>query len=124
MPGSRASVKERLLRRIIKNENGCWMWQGAKAGSGYGQIRLRRDQNPGLAHRVSYQEFVGPIPTDENGKTLFIDHLCYDEKGYSNKLCINPDHLEPVTDLINKRRGYKPKKEAGWKHYKQKGKVE
>jgi hypothetical protein len=77
-----------------------------------------------MAHRASYELFVGPIPVDEDGKTLYIDHLCYDSEGYSNKLCVNPEHLEPVTDLINKRRGYVPKKAAGWVHYKRKGKGE
>lgn len=118
MPGKKGTVKERLLRHIIENENGCWIWQGSRSGSGYGQIRAGKNQSPKLAHRASYEEFVGPIPVDENGKTLFIDHLCYDSEGYSNKLCINPEHLEPVTDLINKRRGFVPKKAAGWVHYK------
>lgn len=118
MPGKRASLRDRLLRHIEINDNACWMWTGARSGSGYGQIRPSgRNESPKLAHRASYEEFVGKIPDG-----MFIDHLCYDEDGYSNKLCINPNHLEPVTDRINKRRGYVPKKAAGWLHYKQKGK--
>ena len=122
MPGPRGTLKERLLRRIVEDENGCWIWQGARTGKKrpYGQIRLSKAESPALVHRVAYELFVGPIPVDEDGKTLFVDHLCYDSEGYSNTLCCNPEHLEPVTDLINKRRGYVPKKAAGWKHYKQK----
>lgn len=118
MPGKRASLQDRLLAKILINDNACWIWQGAVTGRGYGQIRRGgRDKSPGLAHRISYELFVGEIPDG-----MYIDHLCYDKDGYSNKLCINPNHLEPVTDLINKRRGYVPKKAAGWVHYKQKGK--
>jgi hypothetical protein len=44
------------------------------------------DYNPGaLAHRVVYEEAVGPIP-----EGLTIDHLC------KTKDCVNPEHLEPV----------------------------
>jgi hypothetical protein len=47
-----------------------------------------------MAHRISYEHFVGPIP-----KGLFIDHLC------RMRACVNPGHLEPVTTLENARRG-------------------
>jgi hypothetical protein len=46
------------------------------------------------AHRFAYLEFVGPIPDG-----LVLDHLC------RNKKCVNPDHLEPVTNAENLRRG-------------------
>lgn len=47
-----------------------------------------------LAHRVAYKILVGPI-----SRGLVIDHLC------RNKLCVNPDHLEPVTQSVNVQRG-------------------
>jgi len=47
-----------------------------------------------LAHRVSYEVFVGPIPDG-----MIIDHLC------RNRACILPTHLEPVTHAENTRRG-------------------
>jgi hypothetical protein len=52
---------------------------------------------PRLAHRIAYELFIGPIP---NG--LHIDHLC------RNRGCVNPVHLEPVTQQENMLRGYAP----------------
>lgn len=46
-----------------------------------------------LAHRKSYEILVGPIPGG-----LTIDHLC------RNRACINPAHMEPVTNAENTRR--------------------
>lgn len=47
-----------------------------------------------MAHRVSHVLYKGPIP---NG--LVIDHLC------RNPSCVNPDHLEAVTQKENVHRG-------------------
>jgi hypothetical protein len=77
------------------SDDGCWEWLGAKNG-GYGRFHLR-SQGPGratAAHRVSYELLVGPIP---DGLTL--DHLC------RNRGCVNPAHLEPVTNKTNILRG-------------------
>lgn len=67
----------------------CWEWTGAC--SEYGSFRVGR-RNLG-AHRLSYEDIVGPIPPG-----LELDHLCM------NKLCVNPAHLEPVTRAENLRR--------------------
>lgn len=71
---------------------GCWVWQRATTKSGgYGQIRVGgRIQ---MAHRYYYEKHVGPIPAG-----LHIDHLC------KNTVCVNPSHLEPVTQAENNRR--------------------
>ncbi|KAB2977369.1 HNH endonuclease [Streptomyces sp. SS1-1] len=47
-----------------------------------------------MAHRVAYQEIVGPIP-----EGLQLDHLC------RVRHCVNPAHLEPVTSRENTLRG-------------------
>lgn len=69
----------------------CWNWIGIIEKNGYG--RVRHNGRSCWAHRVIYEMFRGPIPLG-----LELDHLC------RNTRCVNPDHLEPVTRLINARR--------------------
>lgn len=78
--------------RFEVTDTGCWDWIGSlKKAKGYGVATWRGKSGP--AHRVAWEEFVGPIPSG-----LDLDHLC------RNRACINPDHLEPVTRLVNNRR--------------------
>lgn len=73
-------------------ENGCWEWTGALYSGGYGQATINRTGY--TAHRVAYEVFKGSIP-----EGLVLDHLC------RNRCCINPDHLDPVTNRENLMRG-------------------
>jgi hypothetical protein len=70
----------------------CLIWQGAVQSRGYGSVTNGMG-GTALVHRLAYEQAVGPIPFG-----LTIDHLC------RNKLCVNPDHLEPVTNAENLRR--------------------
>jgi hypothetical protein len=65
----------------------CWNWRGCVNGKGYAHF------GGGAAYRLAYSWFVGPIPIG-----LQIDHLC------ANILCVNPIHLEAVTERENRRR--------------------
>lgn len=84
-------MREILLSRV--SIEGCWVWNGALDANGYGRLGGRK-WSTNLAHRLSYIEFVGPIP-----EGMTIDHLC------RNRRCINPAHLEPVTIAENVMRG-------------------
>ena len=80
-------LAEKLLTKVNKTQS-CWVWVGAKSGSGYGRIRVGDKLHQ--AHRISYELFRESIPAGMN-----LDHLCL------NKLCVNPEHLEVVTSQTN-----------------------
>lgn len=70
----------------------CWTWMAGKFGNGYPAFCVQGVNRP--AHRVAYEALVGAIP---EGRV--IDHLC------GNPLCVNPSHLEAVTQRTNVLRG-------------------
>ena len=86
---------ELLPNRIadkIDDTGDCWVWAAARHHpSGYGKVWW--NQKTRYAHRVVWQILVGPIDTDG------LDHLCRE------RACVNPDHLEPVSNRENVLRG-------------------
>lgn len=75
--------------------SGCWLWFGAQLANGYGSVGIvGYGDRSCLAHRYVYTMLVGPI---QNG--LHIDHRC------RVKCCVNPAHLEAVTQQVNNARG-------------------
>jgi len=88
--------------RHVRVEEKCWIWMGYRDPRGYGRINV--DHKAMLAHRLSYELHLGPIP-----EGLTIDHLC---RVHS---CVNPNHLEAVTALENWTRGI-PGQTKGWCH--------
>lgn len=86
--------------KYVEDDHGyvtpCWQWQWAKTLKGYGTITLPRSEGQRWmpAHRYFYEQAKGPIPDGYQ-----IDHLC------RNHSCVNPEHLEAVTQAENVRRG-------------------
>jgi hypothetical protein len=82
-------LSERIHARATVVGSGCWIWQGTRNNAGYGTMTIAGRAGR-MAHRASYETFVGPIPDG-----LQLDHLCRE------RACVNPEHLEPVTAREN-----------------------
>lgn len=76
---------------VPEPNTGCWLWTKSLS-EGYG--RLGVNGKIVYAHRFSYELFVGEIP-----EGFIIDHKC------GVRCCVNPDHLEVVTNRENIIRG-------------------
>ena len=70
----------------------CWNWKGSINSWQYGQVRI--NNRYWRVHRLAYTLLVGEIP-----QSKVLDHLC------RNRICVNPNHLEPVTNKENVLRG-------------------
>lgn len=84
--------------RWIEEDRGyttpCWIWQLHICDKGYAKVRVKGKRLMTNAHRVIYMETFGPL---EPGLT--VDHLC------RVRCCVNPAHMEPVSNTENIRRG-------------------
>jgi hypothetical protein len=89
----RRKIAERLNEGSIPEPNsGCLLWLKAMNHDGYGVTWA--EGKTALAYNVAYELKCGPVP-----EGLELDHLC------RVRLCINPNHLEPVTRSVNQKRG-------------------
>lgn len=87
---------------VVDLVTGCWDWAGFVNAGGYGLAntgsRAEGTKRSILAHRLLYERRHGAIPAEKE-----LDHLC------RNRRCVNPDHMEVVTRLVNVIRGSKTK---------------
>lgn len=100
MPKRVLPVAERFWPKVNKNGpvpehrpdlGPCWPWLGYCRDGRYPWMHY--EGRPLAAYRVAYILLVGPIP-----EGLQLDHLCRVAS------CVNPSHLEPVTQQENIRR--------------------
>jgi len=82
----------KFIDSVTLLSNGCWKWKNANPKK-YTQIciDLRKEQ----AHRFSYRSFFGDIP-----EGMVVDHTCF------NRYCVNPNHLDAVTQKVNVNRAH------------------
>jgi hypothetical protein len=74
--------------------SGCWLWTAALTEDGYGSVGTGEGTKTALAHRLVFFLLGGEMPAGTEQ-----DHVC------RVRSCVNPAHLEPVTHLMNIRRG-------------------
>lgn len=89
------TIEQRFWEKVQKQDS-CWLWTGLQYQTGYGHFDMPVDGKwkARRAHIVAYELTVGPVP-----EGLDLDHLC------RVRLCVNPEHLEPVTRRVNLLRG-------------------
>src|SRR5688500_13839004 len=87
-PMSKPTQRESIKANSIPEPNtGCWIWLGpiqkvAPNHIYFDRAKVSIGKQSTVAARVSYQEFVRPIPGG-----MFVCHTC------DTPLCVNPDHL-------------------------------
>lgn len=100
-------LPERFWVKVTVTEQGCWQWT-AVASKGYGRFCVGANSRPRMAraHRHAYAVLVGPI---DEGVTL--DHACHSRDmdcpggmACLHRRCVNPAHMEPMTNTENQRR--------------------
>jgi hypothetical protein len=74
----------------------CVIWAKRIGSKGYGLAHIGGRERI-AAHILEWEKVNGPVPDG-----LVLDHLC------RNKACVNPAHLEPVTQRENVCRGTAP----------------
>ena len=89
------TLDDRFWDKVSPEPNsGCWLWTANCNPDGYGMFWNPARKRMVLAHRVAFEAHKHAIP---DGRVL--DHLC------RVRCCVNPEHLECVTQQINAQRG-------------------
>jgi hypothetical protein len=92
-------IRRAHAARTVVDASGCHIWVGRVNRRGYGCLSIG-GRGPELAHRLSYEVNVGPIPAG-----VFVLHTC------DTPRCVNPAHLwlgtgrDNMADMLAKGRG-------------------
>lgn len=89
------NLTNRFEKYVMPDPNtGCHIWCGCTYGGGYGWFAVDKKNGSKPAHRVAYFIERGEIPDG-----FELHHVC------ENKLCVNPQHLKPLTKAEHTRIG-------------------
>lgn len=99
---------EQKLIEYVQVTGFCWLWTGQLTDKGYGQVRFNGKMM--RAHRATYLFLVGEPPEE-----LVTNHLC------KVRNCVNPDHMEFVTQRENVMYSYSPASENARKTHCKRG---
>ena len=83
----------RFHAKTTRHPSGCIEWAASRQPNGYGQFFAEGHMLK--AHRVAWRLAHGR----DVAAGMVLDHLC------RNRACVNPEHLEEVTQRVNLLRG-------------------
>ncbi len=92
-------LQQKVLPKICKDGD-HWLWAGAKSSAGYPYWSEGLRKRNWRVHRLMYALTRG-IGMEDSDKDNVIDHIC------NIKLCVNPKHLQMISQKENVRRNPK-----------------
>lgn len=96
-----------VFARCVRTDQGCLLWLGyVDRETGYSHIGYGTHRETFLGHRLVFDLAVRSLDPDEH-----VDHRCHNADRFCtgnatclHRRCLEPDHLEAVTQAENNRR--------------------